>query len=331
MTRPLTAEHVTTGSAPARLCLGGEDLDWIGGPALLSAIDLPISVTFHRQPTTPTLTIQSQGALPARLTLPRSVWHEPTDSVLELTRLCWHYAHDRSGRATVGGHISITSDVPPNAGLASSATACVAALRALMPTAETGAVAAAQLARAADHVERELAGRPVGPMDFVPAAFGGTTLVHTESERIANLTHLSLPREARFLVVDTRTPRDTGAVIAWKRGRLARREASILHYAEHMPALVAEQARLLAVRAPLDTFGQTLDQAQVLLRDSLRVATPLVDECATRLRANGALGVKLTGTGLGGCLLALTTTSSSPRAWLTFPLPSVWFGRRPRS
>ena len=141
-----------------------------------------MTATFHRRPTQPTLTIRSEGALPARVTLPRSVWHEPTDTVLELIRLCWQYAYDWSGMPLVGGRISITSEVPPNAGLASSATACVAVLRALMPTTERGAVAAAQLVRAAHHVERDVAGRPIGPMDFVPAAFGGTTLVHSQAE-----------------------------------------------------------------------------------------------------------------------------------------------------
>lgn len=51
-------------------------------------------------------------------------------------------------------------------------------------------------------------------MDFVPAVHGGTTLIDSESEAITSVTHLTLPPETRFVVVDTRTPRDTGAVIA---------------------------------------------------------------------------------------------------------------------
>lgn len=150
----------------------------------------------------------------------------------------------------------------------------------------------------------------VGLMDFVPAAFSGTTLVRSESERITELTQLPLPADTRFLIVDTRTPRDTGAVIGWKRERLTRREAGIRHYAARMPDLVAEQARLLADGGDLDTLGQTLDAAQTLLCHQLAVSTPLIDTCASRLRANGALGVKLTGTGLGVCLFALTTADS---------------------
>jgi mevalonate kinase len=309
MNRPPTTERTTTGSAPTRVCLGGEDLDWIGGPALQTAIELRVSVTFRRQPSSPMLTIRSHGALPAFLALPSEHWLDPTTSELELTRLCWQYA--AQGHAALsGGDLSIQSVAPSSAGLASSATTCVAALRALTPSPTGGVVPAAHLVHAAYHVERDMAGRPVGPMDFVPAAFGGTTLVRSEAERITDITHLPLPQHARFLVVDTRTPRDTGAVVAWKRDRFARQERGIRYYAQRMTELVDEQARLLDQRADLETLGQTLDEAQALLAHLMNVSTPLIDTCAARLRANGALGVKLTGTGLGGCLFALTTTET---------------------
>jgi mevalonate kinase len=313
MNRPLAVEVTTTGSAPTRLCLGGEDLDWIGGPAIQTAIDLRVSVTYRREPASSALSIRSEGALPAHLTIPAERWCDPTDSELELVRLCWEYRPAHEGPTSrVGGDISIQSAAPPSAGLASSATTCVAALRALLPSHPAGAMPAAQLVNTADHVERVMAGRPVGPMDFVPAAFGGTTLVHSEAERISDVTYLSLTPHARFLVVDTRTPRDTGAVVAWKRKRFAEREGAIRRYACRMPELVGEQARLLTGEQDLDALGETLDAAQALLTDEMHVSTPLIDTCVARLRANGALGVKLTGTGLGGCLFALTTADTDP-------------------
>lgn len=303
MTRRPKPETTSTGTAPTRVCLGGEDLDWIGGPALLTAVELRVEVTYEPQPRSGTLAISSEGALRAQLTLPRADWLNPTDSDLELIRVCWQHAV----QPLVGGRISILSAAPASAGLASSATACVAALRALL--APPG-LTAEQLIDAAYDIEHNLAGRPVGPMDFVPAAIGGTTLVASAAESITEITPLPLPHQTRFLVVDTRTPRDTGAVIAWKRARLAAGERGIRLYADRMPALVEEQARLLRAGGDLDALGQTLDEAQALLCSQMQVSTPLVDTCAARLRANGALGVKLTGTGLGGCLFALTTSNA---------------------
>jgi mevalonate kinase len=303
MTHRLATDASTTvGTAPARLCIGGEDLDWIGGPALLTAIDLRVEVTYEKRAAARTLAIVADGALRARLTLPRSNWHDPTDSELELIRLCWQHAV----HPPTGGHISILTAAPTSAGLASSATACVAALRALLPPDDA---TPELLARTAYDIEHDIAGRPVGPMDFVPAALGGTALVVSASETITEVSELDMPPEARFVIVDTRTPRDTGAVIAWKRARLDAGEPGILHYAYRMPDLVDEQARLVR-SGDLDALGQSVDEAQALLRHQLKVSTPLIDTCVDRLRASGALGVKLTGTGLGGCLFALTTANA---------------------
>lgn len=304
--RPLAPDATTVGSAPSRLCLGGEDLDWIGGPSLLTAIDLPVEVTYERQPTAATLTIRSEGALRAELNLSQADWHQPTDNVLELIRLSWQHAM----RSPVGGGIRVRSAAPANAGLASSATACVAALRAFTSGTPDQALSPEQLIQAAYHVEHDIAGRPVGPMDYVPAAHGGTTLIDSESEVITSVTHLVLPPETRFVVVDTRTPRDTGAVISWKRARHAEGDPGIHHYAERMRRLVHEQAELIRDFGDLPVLGLTLDEAQALLRHRVQVSTPLIDSCVERLRAHGALGVKLTGTGLGGCLFALTTADA---------------------
>lgn len=306
MSHPPAPDTTTTGSAPTRLCLGGEDLDWLGGPALLTAIDLRVSVTYHRQPAGRSLTISAEGAMTTQVTVCRDTWHTPTTSDLELIRLCWQHATD----PPTGGWISIQSGAPPNAGLASSATACVAALRALRPPDPAEPVTGEDLIQTAYHVEHDLAGRPVGPMDFVPAVLGGTTLVATEAEAISGITPLPLPPEARFLVIDTRTPRDTGAVIAWKRARLADGEHGIRIYADRMQDLVDEQARILRQGGSLEDLGDTLNQAQALLTQDMKASTPLIDTCVDRLRASGALGVKLTGTGLGGCLFALTTATA---------------------
>jgi mevalonate kinase len=304
MSHRLQAEtSTTTGTAPARVCLGGEDLDWIGGPALLTAIESRIEVTYDKRAAARTLVISAEGALRARLTLPRSGWLNPTDSELELIRLCWQHA----AQPPMGGRISIQTAAPTSAGLASSATACVAALRAFLPA---PGMTPEQLIHTAYDIEHNIAGRPVGPMDFVPASVGGTTLIGSASETITDISHLDLPPDARFVVVDTRTPRDTGAVIAWKRARLEAGERGIRLYADRMPELVEEQARILRAGGDLEGLGQTLNEAQALLCHQMKVSTPLIDTCADRLRASGALGVKLTGTGLGGCLFALTTANA---------------------
>lgn len=292
------------GSAPTRVCLGGEDLDWIGGPALLTAVDLRVEVSYCPVPAANSLVIRAEGALRSELHLTRDTWCRPTTNDLELVRLCWQHAVP----AAAGGRIDVHSAAPANAGLASSATACVATLHALVHPSRSDGMTADDWMHAAYEVEHDVAGRPVGPMDFVPAVVGGTHLIDCATETITSITPVDLSPEARFLVVDTRIPRDTGAVVAWKRTRLAGGDRGMRHYARRMPQLVQEQARLASDDLP--ALGQALDEAHALLRCHQLVSTPLIDTCIERLRANGALGAKLTGTGMGGCVFALTTDTA---------------------
>ncbi|USS85319.1 mevalonate kinase [Fructilactobacillus myrtifloralis] len=56
--------------------------------------------------------------------------------------------------------------------------------------------------------------------------------------------------------------------------------------------------------------GHSLTAAQTILR-ALGVSTPQIDQLVTAAHAAGALGAKLTGSGLGGCIIALTETRAA--------------------
>lgn len=55
----------------------------------------------------------------------------------------------------------------------------------------------------------------------------------------------------------------------------------------------------------LQTFGKTMNESHASLRDDFEVSRPELDELVELARQAGAAGARLTGAGLGGCVVAL--------------------------
>jgi len=66
------------------------------------------------------------------------------------------------------------------------------------------------------------------------------------------------------------------------------------------------QARLALAAGRISELGALMDANHALL-ETLGVSSPTLDHLATVARRAGALGCKLTGGGLGGCLVALVS------------------------
>jgi galactokinase len=59
----------------------------------------------------------------------------------------------------------------------------------------------------------------------------------------------------------------------------------------------------------LRTFGKTMNESHASLRDDFEVSHPQLDELVELARQSGAAGARLTGAGLGGCIVALCSES----------------------
>jgi galactokinase len=73
---------------------------------------------------------------------------------------------------------------------------------------------------------------------------------------------------------------------------------------------VCENARVLAFASALRDgdlarCGRLMNESHASQRDLFQVSVPEVDALAARLRAEGALGARLTGGGFGGSVVAL--------------------------
>ena len=194
------------------------------------------------------------------------------------------------------------AQVPPGAGLGSSAALAVAVARALL-TYLKRPIDLATLTRAAGASEALVHGKPSG-VDVALAIAGGTG-VFRRSTGLAPLARLA---PMRVLVGPSGAPRSTAAMVA----RVADAAGARVDDARlrELGALTdTGTAALLA--ADLPALGAAMNRAHGLLGD-LGVSTDQLDALCDAARKAGASGAKLTGAGGGGAVIAVASRDREP-------------------
>ena len=194
------------------------------------------------------------------------------------------------------------AQIPPGAGLGSSAALAVAVARAVL-THLRSPVDAAALTRAAGASEALVHGRPSG-VDVALAIAGGVGVFR----RTTGLAPLTGVPPLRVVVGPSGAPRSTAAMI----DRVAEATGGRADDARlrELGGLTdtATAALLAGDRAAL---GAAMNRAHDLLAD-LGVSTPALDALCETARAAGASGAKLTGAGGGGAVIAIAPPGREP-------------------
>ena len=269
-----------------KIILLGEHSVVYGYPALAAALDRGVEVA----------PVPTPAGGPLRLSIP--AWDLAVTAGREPD-------HDRVGRALAAladelgvglPPVSLVGDaqIPPGAGLGSSAAMAVAAARGLLAHAGRKAEARTVIA-AASASEAIMHGRASG-VDVALAAAGGMG-VFRRSAGLRPITAAPL----RVLITTSGEPRSTAQMVE----RVAEATGG-----KADDARLAELGRLtdLGTVALLATelarLGDAMDRAHDVLAD-LGVSTPRLDALCAAARAAGARGAKLTGAGGGGAVIAL--------------------------
>jgi galactokinase len=308
LTTPLVTSY-----APGRVNLIGEHTDYSGGLVLPAAIEL--GVTVHVLATAPDISLTSDRFGPAGpLT---------ADGGGSRTEGWGRYAQavaaelDALGRPPVGLVGRVSSDLPPGAGVSSSAALEVAVALALCAVA-VFELDPLELALACRRAEERAVGVPCGILDQAASLLGvpGAAILLD----CGTLEHrcVPVPEQAGLLLLDSVSERRLEATAYGRRRDELRRALRLDTQGAALDAV--SERRLRHVRTEnervgrfaaaleagdLAAAGTLLTASHASLRDDYEVSTPELDLLSGLACEAGAYGARLVGGGFGGSVLAL--------------------------
>ncbi|MEO8744580.1 MAG: galactokinase family protein [Candidatus Dormiibacterota bacterium] len=268
-------EETWHGRAPGRVNLIGEHVDYLGGVVLPAAVDRHTMVSGR----------------------PSDEWS--VDSDVEGGLAYVRAVGEELGAAPQS--VSVASEVPPRAGISSSAALLVAVAVGLRPDFDARAAALA-----CQRAEQRATGVQVGVMDQFASALGRRG--HALLLDCATLEYeaVPFPDELAIAVLDSGEHRSLGDTPYNQRRREA--EAGDPKRLRHVNSEIARVHAFVAAlkRRDFDELGRLLKQSHESLRDNFEVSTPTVDALVEKAwAAPGCYGARIMGAGFGGSVLAL--------------------------
>jgi galactokinase len=329
-------EHHTA-FAPGRVNLIGEHTDYNQGLALPFAITEGVSVRAQKLPpqTEPPRRIEAHAVDLGEsdefaLAEPRPAqgWRAfVRGTVAEL---------ERAGFPLVAASLHISGDVPPGAGLSSSAALEVALCLALIDVGSPGGgggprtdAERIELARLCARVENDWVGARTGLLDQLASLFGAADTALQIDFRTLEIDPVALALgDWRLVVLDSGERHSLASSGYNERRAECARACELLGVAslreadaqavERLPEplrlrarhVISENQRVLeavaALRAnDLPALGRLLNASHASLRDQYAISTPAVEATVERALAAGAAGARLIGGGFGGSVLGL--------------------------
>ncbi len=318
---------------PARICFFGDHQDYLGLPVIAGTIDRFIKLQaipnatqkfiLHLEDLDSTITIALDDSLE---NIHEGDYFRSAMAVLKRHGFSFN----------LGYTITITSDIPINAGLSSSSALTVAWIR-FLTTSQKGIkpVNDLEIGRWAYAAEVEYFGQPGGLMDQFTIAQGGLLYIDTQTgatERLKN--HMGT-----LVVAESGIPKKTLAVLKNARVYAQNAIAAVqkMHpeyeivtskkedydryrhliaprYHDHWYATIHNYQITKRAKALLtqnadnrEELGQLMDRHQGILQDQIQNTPRRMIAMMDAAREAGAIGVKTIGSGGGGCMVAMVT------------------------
>ena len=263
------------GRAPGRVNLIGEHVDYLGGTVLPCAIDRYTNAAGE-----PATDWEVASDVPGGLPFIRAVCE----------------------RLGVGPQrVTVTSDVPPGAGVSSSAALLVAVAAGLQPGLD-----GREAALICQQAEQAATGVNVGVMDQFASALGRAGHAILLDCGSLAYRYVRFPEGVVIAVLDSGVRRRLSETPYNQ--RRAEAEASDPRRMRHVESELARvQAFAAAMEAgDLQAMGALINESHASLRNDFEVSTPAVDAVVERATgAPGCLGARVMGAGFGGSILAL--------------------------
>jgi len=326
-------------SAPGRVCLFGEHMDWCGFYVLTAAVNMRSfleagpnnksgSVEVYSYKPFDTYASYNLSDLSIDVgsdlsyvggVLKAMFMNDPMKVFKDGLKLRFLKAEDVQSLTDADG----LTDLPVSKGLSSSAAISVAIAAGiemiLKNPSSLGEVEdilskeenLARYASLAYTSERKVLGIECGQMDQFASAYGGILYIDCRFEP-AKVERLNPKIEIPLVIGDTGQGKDTPRILAWLNKRYRLKEPEFMEGVKEIADVVLEAKRELGKDKPdLHKIGELMNTNQQYLARNLKVSgncpiSPsklnVLVEAAIRA---GALGAKLSGSGGGGCMVAL--------------------------
>ncbi|HET8821262.1 MAG TPA: galactokinase family protein [Thermoleophilaceae bacterium] len=305
--------HGIRAFAPGRANLIGEHTDYNEGLCLPFAVELGVTVTARLRDGDEVVSADLDEEDPYL-----------RGAVAELRR---------AGLDVPGCAVEVSSDLPLEAGLSSSAALCVALVLALAKAGgrEPDPV---EVARMCSRIERDWTGADTGLLDQLASLLGEAGHALRLDMRTLEATPVPLELGEHLLaVVDSGATRSLAESGYNERREECRRAAEALGVeslrdaggGEGLPApldrrvrhVIGENERVDSAVAALAAgdmarLGELLDASHASLRDDYEVSVPEVEETVIACREAGAIGARIMGGGFGGSVIALFPPAAEP-------------------
>ena len=263
------------GRAPGRVNLIGEHVDYLGGVVLPAAVDRYTDVSGRPAPE---WSIESD--VPGGLPYVRAVGEE---------------------LAAAPQAVKVTSNVPPGAGISSSAALLVAVASGLRPDMD-----GEDAALACQRAEHAATGVQVGIMDQFACALGRRDHALLLDCSTLDYEVIPFPSRLAIAVIDSGEHRSLATTPYNERRREA--ESGDPRRRRHVDSEIARVHEFAEAmrRGLFNRMGDLLKASHRSLRDDFEVSTPIVDGLVERACAiDGCYGARIMGAGFGGSILAL--------------------------
>lgn len=197
-------------------------------------------------------------------------------------------------------HLTITSTIPAERGMGSSAAVATALVRALFTFFQTELTD--DLLNQFVAISEKIAhGNPSG---LDAKVVSSTQAIYFIKEKTAEFFNTDLP--AYLVIADTGVEGDTGEAVTAVGQLIANSTSNGKQLIKELGRLT-NKARQFIEQKQVEGLGEILSLAQEKLA-ALNVSNETLDRLVATAKAHGALGAKLTGGGRGGCMIALIDT-----------------------
>ena len=203
----------------------------------------------------------------------------------------------RHGRADLDLSLRVSSSIPPERGLGSSAAVGAATVDAVLRLLGDDLNDPDVRHELIQEAERVAHGTPSG-LDARAVVSDAPVWFHRR-----RFTRAVVGGPFAFVLADTGMPGDTRSAVDAVHAQLRDDPARVARAVDQLGQLVTA-ARDDLVSGNRDGLGMRMDEAHTLLQQ-LEVSSPELDRLVGAARDAGAVGAKLTGGGRGGCVIAL--------------------------